>query len=77
MPLEKLYPAINYPVSRGTAKISPLLRWDHSVPFFVSKFELATNQDSGERRFKINLSNDDFAYVAGHIIDGTLFVIVL
>lgn len=70
MPLEKLYPPINYPVSRGTAKISPLLRWDHSVPLFVSKFELSNTVGSGERRVKINLANEDYAYITGHTVDG-------
>ena len=28
--LTKLYPKVNYPVSRGTASISSLIRWDHS-----------------------------------------------
>lgn len=70
MPLEKLYPPITYPVSRGTAKISPLLRWDHSVTFFVSKFEMHKTPESGERRVKINLADEEFAYIAGHTIDG-------
>lgn len=71
--MEKLYPAINYPVSRGTAKISPLLRWDHSVSLFVSKFELNNTPESSERRFTINLTNEEFAFVAGHNIDGIVF----
>lgn len=74
MPLEKLYLPINYPVSRGTAKISPLLRWDHSVSLFVPKFELNKNPESGERRFTINLANEEFAYVAGHQIDGNILL---
>lgn len=67
MPLEKLYPPIVYPVSRGTAKISHLLQWDHSESLFVSKFSLDT---TGERRFTINLADEEFAYVAGHRVDG-------
>lgn len=74
MPIEKLYPPINYPVSRGTAKISPLLRWDHSVPLFVSKFELNKTPESGERRVKVNVSNEDCTYIAGHMIDGIIRV---
>lgn len=70
MPLEKLYPPINYPVSRGTAKISHLLRWDHSVSLFVSKFELNKGADGSGERFKINLAKEEFAYMAGHKVDG-------
>lgn len=70
MPLEKLYPPIQFPVSRGTAKISPLVRWDHSVSLFVSKFEMNNSPESGERKFTINVSNEAFAYVDGHQING-------
>lgn len=70
MPLEKLYPPINYPVSRGTAKISPLLRWDHSESHFVSKFQLHKTAESCERRFTVNLSNDEYANLSGIQLDG-------
>lgn len=72
MSLEKLYPPINYPVSRGTDKISPLLRWDHSVSLFVSKFELNKTSESGERKFTINMASDERSYVDGHRIDGII-----
>lgn len=72
MPLDKLYPPIDYPVSRGTPKISSLLRWDHSASLFVSKFETKT-PESGERRFVINSANKDYAYLSGHLIDGMLY----
>lgn len=75
MPLERIYPAITYPVSRGTPKISPLIRWDHSESYFVTKFELEKPPESGERRLKISLNSDDFAYVAGHRIDGKQLII--
>lgn len=77
MPLEKLYPPITYPVSRGTAKISPFIRWDHSVSFFVSKFESNTNPESGEHCFTINLTNTEFTYLAGHQIDGIQYNVII
>lgn len=70
MPLERIYPAIQYPVSRGTAKISPLIRWDHSESYYVTKFEVNRTKMSGERRVKINLGKEEYAYMAGHRIDG-------
>lgn len=30
MDVSKLYPAVEFPVSRGTPMISPLIRWEHS-----------------------------------------------
>lgn len=68
--MENIYPAISYPVSRGTPKISPLIKWDHSDSYYVTKFELKKTPESGERRVKISLASEDYAYVAGHNIDG-------
>lgn len=30
MDVSKLYPSVEFPVSRGTPMISPLIRWEHS-----------------------------------------------
>lgn len=76
MKLEKLYPPINYPVSRGTAKISPLLRWDHSASLHVVKFVVEKSFGSDGRRFKISLGNEEFAYMTGHKIDGNMNIFI-
>lgn len=75
MPLEKLYPPVSFPVSRGTAKVSPLLRWDHSATFFVAKSVIDKISDS-VKRVKINLTNEKYAYMAGNTIDGNNLVLM-
>ncbi|KAG4069737.1 hypothetical protein HA402_003178 [Bradysia odoriphaga] len=70
MTFENLYPPINYPVSRGTPMISPLVRWEHSEDWFVTKFELQRSTRSAERKVKVNLQNQDFDFIAGHVVDG-------
>lgn len=70
MPVELLYPAVRYPVSRGTDKIAPLMRWDHAESYFVTKFEVAKEPESVEMRETVNLGDSEYAYVAGHTIDG-------
>lgn len=67
-PVERLYPKIEFPVSRGTPMISPLIKWDHAEDWYVMKFELKQSGQSGERKVTISLDND--AYIAGHVIDG-------
>ncbi|KAJ6625428.1 Fatty acid synthase [Pseudolycoriella hygida] len=67
---ENLYPAINYPVSRGTPKISPMIRWEHSEDWFVTNFEQQDSNRSAERRIKVNLKSQDFNFIAGHAVDG-------
>lgn len=70
MPIEKIYPKVEFPVSRNTPRISPLMAWDHSEEWFVTKFELQKSTSTGERKFKISLNLDDYVYIAGHQIDG-------
>jgi len=36
--LANLYPLVQYPVSRGTPMISPLVRWEHSEDRYVMKY---------------------------------------
>lgn len=73
LPIERLYPKIEFPVSRGTPMISPLIKWDHTEDWFVMKFSVHKEGQSGER--KVTLSLDDDPYMAGHIIDGKYYFI--
>lgn len=66
MPIERLYPAVEFPVSRGTPMISPLIKWDHSEDWYVMKY--VGEGHTGERRVTISL--DEESYISGHIIDG-------
>lgn len=72
MDISKLYPAIEFPVSRGTPMISPLLKWNHSENYFVPLFDTYNSYE--RRNVVINMSDKIFEFVQGHIIDGkTLF----
>ncbi|XP_053963784.1 fatty acid synthase [Anastrepha ludens] len=73
-PVDKLYPKVEFPVSKGTPGISSLVRWDHSEDWFVTKYENMKTKSSGERLFKINLSSDNEEFLSGHIIDGKILV---
>lgn len=68
MPVERLYPAVAFPVSRGTPMISPLLKWDHSEDWFVSKFENQQDCKSGKRIVAVAI--EECPFLAGHVIDG-------
>lgn len=72
MTFENLYPLINYPVSRGTPMISPMVRWEHSEDWFVTKFELQRSTRSAERKIKVSLTDQDFDFIAGHVVDGKI-----
>ncbi|XP_046832940.1 fatty acid synthase-like isoform X3 [Vespa crabro] len=68
--LAKLYPHVEYPVSRGTPVISPLIGWKHSDDWFVSDYNKQVRIDSGERIFEISIDYEEFQYVSGHMIVG-------
>jgi fatty acid synthase, animal type len=69
--LAKLYPQIEFPVSRGTPMISPLIKWDHSESHFVTKFEERASK-KGERFLNVNTSDPENEFLFGHAIDGEL-----
>jgi fatty acid synthase, animal type len=66
--IAKLYPPIEFPVSRGTPMISPIIKWDHSQDLFVPKF--VTNDWFDKRNVIINISDKEYNFVQGHVIDG-------
>jgi fatty acid synthase, animal type len=70
LPINKLYPSVEFPVSRGTAMISPQIRWDHSEDWFVSKFDSDKTKKFSERQVVVMLSEKDYEYMDGHSIDG-------
>lgn len=72
--MQKLYPKVSFPVSRGTPGLSSLVKWDHSEDWFVTKYENMKTKSSGERVFTINLTSDDEEFMTGHVIDGKILV---
>lgn len=54
--------------------ISPLVRWEHSEDWFVTKFELQRTTRSAERKVKVSLHDQDFDFIAGHVVDGRLYI---
>ncbi|XP_019551217.3 fatty acid synthase-like [Aedes albopictus] len=68
----KLYPAVQFPVSRGTPMIAPLIRWDHREDAFVVKYTWEESTKSNMLRFKISLSTQEYKHIVGHCIDGRI-----
>lgn len=49
--------------------ISPLIKWDHSEDFFVTRYEVKASTKS-ERTYAVNISDQEYDFVCGHTIDG-------
>lgn len=64
----RLYPPVQWPVSRGTPGLASHVLWDHSTEWSVADFSSA--QRSGENVIEYDLSRADDAFIAGHNIDG-------
>lgn len=68
--LEKLYPKVQYPVSRGTPMISPLIKWDHSRDWYILSFRAKDQPKNYEREVGVSVREKDWSFVTGHTIDG-------
>lgn len=70
--LNQLYPAVQYPVTRNTDFISPIIRFDHSKPRFVTVFPEYFNASTVKRstyKETVTLAGD-YAYFSDHAVDG-------
>ncbi|KAF5284901.1 hypothetical protein FQA39_LY16856 [Lamprigera yunnana] len=64
-----LYPTIEWPVSRGTPMISPLIKWNHSDDWFVPTFQVQENVETGESSITFTPKDPDWIFITGHVID--------
>ncbi|XP_065209088.1 fatty acid synthase-like [Planococcus citri] len=66
--LGALYPPVEFPVSRSTPMISPLIKWQHDEQWSVGR--LTDEELITERNFIIRSSNDEYEFIKDHVIDG-------
>ncbi|KAJ3652430.1 hypothetical protein Zmor_018395 [Zophobas morio] len=67
--IHKLYPQIKFPVSRGTAMISPSIQWNHEKSWYTYKFsEFRSDSEHGE--YRISFLYEEHQFMKGHCIDG-------
>ncbi|KAM6897707.1 fatty acid synthase [Xenentodon cancila] len=71
---DNLCPAVSYPVPVGTPLISPLVLWDHSQTWDVSKaedFPCGSGGSTSATIYNIEMNPDSAdQYLTGHCIDG-------
>ncbi|RZC40858.1 Ketoacyl-synt C, ketoacyl-synt, and/or PS-DH domain containing protein, partial [Asbolus verrucosus] len=68
--LHKIYPEVQFPVSRGTPMISPLIKWNYKRTWYTYKFEGFMITDAEHREFNFSMQYDEHKFMQGHIIDG-------
>ncbi|XP_071575415.1 fatty acid synthase-like [Temnothorax nylanderi] len=67
--IANLYPTVEFPVSRGTPMISPLIRWDHLEDLFVMRVRRKEIIDKKEIVVSISTIDEEFAYLTGHVVN--------
>lgn len=69
--LTPLYPAVPWPVPRGTPNIAHLVSWDHSQSWPVVEWnDFSTSSKVSEEIVEVDLeANDEDAYLSGHQVD--------
>lgn len=68
--IEQLYPPVQFPVSRGTPMISPLLKWDHREDWFVLSYRSEDEPRVFSLKYSIDTRDSEWSYIKGHNIDG-------
>ncbi|XP_035731578.1 fatty acid synthase-like [Vespa mandarinia] len=71
-----LYPRVPYPVSKGTPSISSLVRWEHSLNWYVNFFKRQVEQIKAERSFMLDLKSDKYKFLQDFKI-GNIVIIPL
>ncbi|KZC12654.1 Fatty acid synthase [Dufourea novaeangliae] len=66
----EIYPPVQFPVSRSTPMISPHIKWEHSDDWFVPVYTQRQRITTSERVLDIVLKDENYEYMAHHVIDG-------
>lgn len=70
--IDRLYPAVDFPVSQGTPSISPLIKWNHDRSWAI--LQNKNNEDTHiQKTIVVNLSDEEYEYINGYKIDGKRF----
>ncbi|CAH1164765.1 unnamed protein product [Phaedon cochleariae] len=69
--LRSLYDKVSFPVSRKTAMLAPMVKWDHGISWFTPLWK---NEDGFGREVTVNLSNEKYSLLSGHNIDGRVLM---
>lgn len=63
-----IYPQIEYPISKGTASLTPIVHWEHSDKWRIG-IEDKMNYQVSVKDVYIMLNNEEFRHCAGHELD--------
>ncbi|XP_063924636.1 fatty acid synthase-like [Zophobas morio] len=68
--VHKIFPKIEFPVSRSTSIISPSIQWNHSTSWDTFKFEEFAPKGAEQMDYDISYFYEECQFLNGHVIDG-------
>lgn len=72
MDISKLYSSMEYPVSRGTPMIGPLIKWNHEEDWHIPFHDLnpEVKNSSIGKPFIVDYKTEKYLYLKNHVING-------
>ena len=70
--ISNLYPRVNFPVSRSTASLSPLIKWNHDKDHLVTKYPEYFYAFTSVQYITIDTMQPKWKFLTGHCIDGRI-----
>ncbi len=68
--ISKLYPAVQFPVSKGTPMISPLIKWYHQENWYTFNYRNFMEHRRGQHEISVSLRKEKYEYFSGHAMNG-------
>ncbi|XP_037026904.1 fatty acid synthase-like [Bradysia coprophila] len=68
--IDRLYPAVTFPVSQGTPMISPLIKWNHERDWPTIQNKTVEMVHHVQNTIYVRSSDGKYKFIDGHRIDG-------
>ncbi|KAK3922271.1 Fatty acid synthase, partial [Frankliniella fusca] len=68
--IQNLYDPVEFPVSRGTAPLSPLAEWDHTETWYTGRFSQQTKFIPGENHYPVRALDAEYAPYRDYLWQG-------
>ncbi|KAJ3652400.1 hypothetical protein Zmor_018369 [Zophobas morio] len=68
--VQKIFPQVEFPVSRNTSMIAPFIRWDHKMSWQIYEFKRFTSTGNEQMEYSISYAYEEYEFMKGHVING-------
>ncbi|KAF5303247.1 hypothetical protein FQA39_LY09986 [Lamprigera yunnana] len=68
--LDKLYSNVEWPVSRGTPNVSPVIGWNHTDSWHFYRHQMQISNCVQTFDFSLKSHDPNWSFLSGHVLDG-------